>query len=186
MVDGDSSGEPSCIQTLTATTQVEVPSLMINRWTVAFLMETGIWNTTDEGRGGFSDLSEWKKIIWLSWGSMEPKVDNRTFRWDGNVWRTSSVDMAVGDCTKSSIMLYVWATLAKASLQPNRHLILGITSNFSWGVYKVFLGDDRGSMKTLGWDLVTEFANGLLYWRNQVWRLTLSVLTSLEFIIRIW
>lgn len=57
------------------------------------------------------------------------KLDSRDLLWDGHVWRTSCVDMAAGDCAKSSTMLYVWATLVEASLRHNGPLgIFGMTS----------------------------------------------------------
>lgn len=30
---------------------------------------------------------------------------SRDFHWDGHVWRTFSIEMATGDCAKSSTML---------------------------------------------------------------------------------
>jgi len=51
MVNGDRSEEPIYFQTPATITEVEAPSSMIHHWTMAFLMETGIWSATDEGRG---------------------------------------------------------------------------------------------------------------------------------------
>lgn len=94
--------------------------------------------------------------------------------------------MAAGDCTKSSTMLYVWVALAEATFRRNRPLgILGMTSTLGLGICKVPLGVSRGLVDPLGWDLVVDLACGLSYWRDQVWRLTCSIITSSEFIMRI-
>ena len=51
MVNGDKSREPIRFQTPANITEVEAPSSMIHRWTMAFLMDTRIWSATNEGRG---------------------------------------------------------------------------------------------------------------------------------------
>ena len=55
MVEGASSGDPSCFQTEVGITQVDAPSSIIHRATLAFQILTGIWKATEGGRGGCSN-----------------------------------------------------------------------------------------------------------------------------------
>lgn len=76
---------------------------MMALWTLI-----GIWKATDEGNGGCSNASTGKIIKRPSEGSTTPKSVSRYFFRDGHEWRTSNVDMVVGDYTKLSTILYVW------------------------------------------------------------------------------
>lgn len=51
-----------------------------------------------------------------------PMGDRRDFLCEGHYWRSSSIEMAVGDCAKSSTILYEWATFPEAVFQHNRPL----------------------------------------------------------------
>ena len=55
IVEGANSGDPSCFQTEADITQVDAPSSIIHRETLAFRILTGIWKATEGGRGGWSD-----------------------------------------------------------------------------------------------------------------------------------
>ena len=72
---------------------------------------------TKARRGGCFDWSTSKTINQSSEGSTAPMVDNRAFRCEGHDWRSSSVEMAVGDCAKSSTMLYEWVALPEVEFQ---------------------------------------------------------------------
>jgi len=47
------------------------------------------------------------------------RADSRAFLCDRYAWRTSSVDMEVGNCNESSTMLYVWPALEEAEFPRN-------------------------------------------------------------------
>ena len=51
MVEGASSGDLICFQTEADITQVDAPSSIIHRATLAFQILTGIWKATEVGRG---------------------------------------------------------------------------------------------------------------------------------------
>ena len=55
IMEGANSGDLSCFQTEADITQVDAPSSIIHRDTVAFRILTGIWKATEGGRGGWSD-----------------------------------------------------------------------------------------------------------------------------------
>ena len=64
-------------------------------------------------------MSVGKTIKQLSEWSIASKVVSRDFFWDGHDWRTSSIDMVVVDCAKSSTILYVWLALLEIALCNN-------------------------------------------------------------------
>jgi len=140
-----------------------------------------------EGNGGCFDVSTRKTIRRSSKGYTTPNLVSRDFFWDGHDWRTSSIDMATSDCTKSSTILYVCVAQLEATLWHNCAFgILGMASNLRWGICHGPFGVIRGSTYALVLDLVADEVKVLSYWCDQVYRLILEGLTSLEFIIRIW
>jgi hypothetical protein len=44
--------------------------------------------------------------------SEDPREANKSFPWEGKLWRTSKVDIAQGVCDKSSTTEYLWVALA--------------------------------------------------------------------------
>ena len=48
-------------------------------------------------------------------GSKIPMAVSIALRCEGHDWRTSSIDMALGDCAKSSTILSDWETLPEAT-----------------------------------------------------------------------
>ena len=62
IVEGSSSGDPSCFQTKAYITQVDVPSSTMHREMLVFRILTGISKVTEVGRGGCYDWST-SKII---------------------------------------------------------------------------------------------------------------------------
>ena len=55
IVEGANSGDPSYFQSKVDITQVDAPSSIIHRETLAFRILTGIWKVTEAGRGGCFD-----------------------------------------------------------------------------------------------------------------------------------
>ena len=105
------------------------PLLIMHLEMMALQTLTSIWKATDEGNGECSDVSTGKTIKRSLEGSIAPKAVSRAFFWEGHDWRTSSVDMVTGDCTKSSTILYVWATQLEEALRRNGPFeIIGIDS----------------------------------------------------------
>ena len=45
--------------------------------------------------------------------------NSRDFRCEGHHWRSSNIEMVVGDCAKLSTMLYKWAAFTEAAFQRN-------------------------------------------------------------------
>ena len=117
IVDGASSGDPSCFQTTVDIRQVDAPSSIMHRETLAFWILTGIWKAIEARGGGCSDQSTSNKINILSEGSTTPLVYSRPFHCEGHDWRSSSVEMAAGDCAKSLTMLYEWVALREAAFR---------------------------------------------------------------------
>lgn len=90
---------------------------------------TGIWKEMDEGSGGCSDVSTRKTIKRSLEGSTKPKVVSRDLFSYGHEWITSGVNMAVGDCAKSSTILYLCVARLEVALRCDGPLgILGISS----------------------------------------------------------
>lgn len=72
--------------------------------------------------------------------------------------------MATGDCAKSSIILYVWATLLEAALWHNGPFgILGMASTLGQGICKGPFGVIRGSTDTFVLDSVAIEVKDLSY-----------------------
>jgi hypothetical protein len=104
MVEWTSSRDPIYFHTCLDMMQVDSLSSMMQRWTVMFLILTGIWKETRDGRCGY-DLSKSKVIRWVSVGSTSPNCERKSIIWEGHVWRTSSTYMEVGDFARSSTRL---------------------------------------------------------------------------------
>ena len=119
IVEGSNSGDPRCFQTKANITQVDAPLSMIQQETLEFRILTGIWKVTEAGRGGCSDHSKSKTIKRSYEGSTAPMVVSRDFHYEGNDWRSSSVEMAARDCTKSSTILYEWEAFPEEVFQRN-------------------------------------------------------------------
>ena len=85
-------------------THVEAPSSIMHRWTKKFRMETETWNAKVEGRRG-SDWSKSNVINCKSFGLIAPMAESKVLHCEGQFFKTSNADMAVGDWANSSTML---------------------------------------------------------------------------------
>ena len=102
--DGAKSREPNLFHMLEDIMHVDVPSSMMDQWMMMSLTMTDTWKATDEGSHG-SPLSRSKVMRFTLKGSKTLSTFNNSFRWEGNYWKTSRVDMMVGDCAKLYTML---------------------------------------------------------------------------------
>jgi len=140
-------------------------------WMVMFMISMGIWKETKDGsRGSF--FSKSNMIRWVSTRYTSPNCEIKAFVWKGKVWRTSRVDMVVGDCLRSSISLYLWASRAWGLctfLRSGAQGIWEMTSTLGWCIIRGSPVDSWVDSKVVG-----KVSEDIPYWRLWVCKMISS------------